>query len=91
LDHDRMGFEVALVRPLSGEALLENEISFGKSLSVIARAPFGVVMQVRNIQQRRTEAVVTSEVLVDQRRVGRHRLQRIVNGGQFLVVDFDAA
>ncbi len=60
-----MRFEIALVRPLSGEALLEDEIRLGKSLPVIARAPFGVVMQVRNIRQWRAQSLVASELLVD--------------------------
>ena len=86
-DH-RVGLDIALMHRLGGEGALDDDIGLGESGLEIAAREGHLLEDVRRRLGRRLHAL-GEHVVVEHRRVRRHRLAHVDHVRQHLVVDLD--
>ena len=88
-DHARMGLQIGLMNVLGRKSIFENVIGIAKSLLDIPESP--LVMRIDIVDGRAVirQPLVVLQPLVQLRRAFGDRHQRIENGGQLFILDFD--
>ena len=87
IDDHGVGLEIAVMHARRGEPLFKNQLRFLKSLRDVAEDRLNVRMDVGNIGQRQTENFVAAQVLVQDRRLGSHGLDRVMDRFHFFIID----
>jgi hypothetical protein len=88
--HDAsVGLHVALVHPGGGEGVLKEQVRFSEPLLDIAAGPRLMVTDIAPGLDRSGWALVDRGAVVDDRRLGLHRLHRVEDGGQLFILHLD--
>ena len=88
--HDAgVGLHVALVHPGGGEGVLKNQVRFAEPLRDIAAGPRVLVTDIATGLDRSGWALVDRGAVVDDRRLGLHRLHRVEDSRQLGILHLD--
>ena len=91
IDDHGVGLEIAVMHARRGEGLFKNQLRLLKSLRDVAEDRLNVRMDVRNIGQRQTENFVAAQVLMQNRRLGSHGFDRVMDRLHFFIIDDNPA